>query len=372
MMMTPARARFFVSAAVLCTLVAAIAAAGVVPARAADGRAENTGQSVFPAISFRAFPGVVDAVLQDVRGRDSVVVRTVSRKVTIRWARDREAEARNDFGGYRIYRQTTVRDTTNMELVRRFAVFARSPGDTLPDGSHSAYAHRDTLLWYFPDDQDTLQFVDPDSAGNLVKVCRTYDEYNRCTSPGDSVFALVPPGQPPGRPDFPAAGPHDGFPIYYTIVYGSVDQTRREVADMFVPDLFGTIRPCDPADPASCANLNNKALNLMVDPVYVTGPAQPNVESVIVVPNPYRGSERWDEPGGGRIQFQNLPAVARVRVYTIAGDLVADLSKSDAASGSLDWNLKNGAGNEVASGIYVYHVESSEGFEAKGNFVVIR
>lgn len=364
--MTSARARFLASAAALCALVAAIAAAGVVPARAADGRGETAGTSAFPAITFRAFPGVPSST-----GADS----TVSRKVTIRWPRDREAELRSDFGGYRIYRQMTVRDTTNMELVRRFAVFGRSPGDTLANGepNTSTYSRRDTLLWYFPDDQDTLQFVDPDSAGNLVKVCRTYDEFNRCTSPGDSVFALVPPGQPPGRSDFPAAGPHDGFPVYYTIVYGSVDQTRREVAEMFVPDTLGVIGPCNvPGDPTSCPNLNNKALNLMINPIYVTGPVQPNVESVIVVPNPYRGSERWDEPGGGRIQFQNLPTIATVRIYTISGDLVRELAKNDPLTGSIDWNLKNGAGNEVASGIYVYHVESGEGFEAKGNFVVIR
>jgi len=364
--MTSARARFFASAAALFALVTAIAASGVVPARAADGRVRAAGESDFPAISFRAFPGVPSST-----GADS----TVSQKVTIRWARDREAEKRADFGGYRIYRQTTTRDTTNMELLRRFAVFGRSPADTLSNGDPdtSTYSRRDTLLWHFPDDQDTLQFVDPDSAGNLVKVCREYDQYNRCITPGDSVFALVPPGQPPGRPDYPAAGPHEGFALYYTMVYGSVDQTRREVADMFVPDLTGIIGPCNvEGDPTSCPNLNNKALNLMVDPLYVAGPAEPNVETVIVVPNPYRGSERWDEPGGGRIQFQNLPAIVTVRIYTIAGDLVAELAKNDALSGNLDWNLKNGAGNDVASGIYVYHVESGEGFEAKGNFVLIR
>ncbi len=367
--MTSTRARSIASAVALFALVVACAASSVAPAGAAADRRELAGtSSTFPAIQFTAFAG-----LRTSAGADS----TVSQKVTLRWARDRAAELRTDFGGYRIYRQYTVRDTTNMELIRRFAVFGRSPGDTLADGSPnpSTYSRRDTLLWYFPDDLDTLTFVDPDSAGNLVKICRTYDDLNRCSSPGDSVFTLLPPGQPPGRPDIAPAGPHEGFAVYYTIVYGSIDQTRREVSDMFVPDTLGTVpyERCNvPGDPTSCPNLNNKALNLMATPVYVAGAAQLNVESVIVVPNPYRGSERWDEPGGGRIQFQRLPATARVRVYTVAGDLVRDLSKTDSSTGNLDWNLKNASGEDVSSGIYLYHVESREGFVAKGNFVVIR
>ena len=318
----------------------------------------------FPEICFRAFPGVPSST-----GADS----TVSRKVTIRWVRDRVAEARPDFGGYRIYRKASLRDTTNMDLVRRFAVQARSAADTLANGqpNTSTYSRRDTLLWYFPDNQDTLQFVDPDSSGRLVKVCREYLN-GICDSPGDSVFVLLPPGQPVGRPDLPAVGPHEGFALYYTIVYGVVDQTRREVAEMFVPDTSNGYARCNvPGDPTSCPNLNNKALNLMDTPVYVSGPAEPNVESVVVVPNPYRGRERWDQAGQQRVQFQNLPVRATIRIYTIGGDLVRILEKTDPLNGNMDWNLKNADGQDVASGIYLFHVLSAQGFETKGNFVVI-
>jgi len=298
---------------------------------------------VFPELCLRAFAGVPGS-----NGADS----TVSRKVTLRWVRDRVAEARPDFGGYRIYRQSARRDTTNMELVRRFA-------------------RRDTLLWHFPDSQDTLQFVDPDSAGNLVKVCRRYVD-GLCDTPGDSVFALLPPGQPVGRPDLPVAGPHDGFPLYYSIVYGAIDQTVREVTEMFVPDTLDNYARCNvPGDPTSCPSLNNKATNLMQSPVFVSGPAERDVESVVVVPNPYRGSARWDQPGVQRVQFHHLPARAIVRIYTVSGDLVRELEKTDPLSGNLDWNLKNGNGRDITSGIYLYHVLSDEGFEAKGNFVVI-
>ena len=38
----------------------------------------------------------------------------------------------------------------------------------------------------------------------------------------------------------------------------------------------------------------------------------------------------------------------------------------------MDWDLKNQNGEEVASGIFIYHVVSEEGFESKGHFVVVR
>jgi hypothetical protein len=309
----------------------------------------------FPQIQFRAFAGVPSST-----GEDS----TVSRKVTLQWVRDRAAEQRLDFGGYRIWRATSLRDTTNMELLRRFVIRGRAPSDTLADGSpnNSIYARRDTLLWHFPDNQDVLQFVDPDSSGNLQKICRRLDNRGRCISPGDSVFALVPP-----------SGPHEGFALYYSITYGAVDQTLRETGEMFVPDTLDNFARCNvPGVASSCPNLNGKLTNLMANPVYVQGPSQPNVETIIVVPNPYRGHDRWDQPGEHRIQFQHVPANVRVRIYTVAGDLVRELEKSDAASGNLDWNMRNADGQEVASGIYLYHVVSEQGFEAKGHFVIVR
>ena len=346
--------------ALLLGATAGGAAAGTPPTSCSQLTGPAT--AVFPRIEFCAFPGVRSST-----GEDS----TVARKVTLRWVRDRAAEARPDFGGYRIYRQSSVRDTTNMELLRRFAVQTRSVADTLANGqpNTSTYSRRDTLLWHFPDNQEVLEFVDPDSAGNLVKVCRDQIVDGICDTPGDSVFVLVPPGQPPLRPDLGAAGPHEGFALYYTIVYGVVDQTRREVAEMFVPDTLSAA--CVGGNPLTCPNLNGKATNLMTSPVYVSGPARPNVESVVVVPNPYRGHERWDEPGRQRIQFQHLPARATVSVFTVGGDLVRVLEKSDPLSGNLDWDLKNADGRDITSGIYLFHVQSEQGFEAKGNFVVI-
>ena len=106
---------------------------------------------------------------------------------------------------------------------------------------------------------------------------------------------------------------------------------------------------------------------------------------IYVVPNPatrraladfsqLRPNE--DDPTGVRIEFRNLPAARnRVRIFTLSGDLVAELSHDGRnGSGSLPWNLVSRKGQEIVSGIYLYSV-SSEGSDFDrviGRFVVIR
>lgn len=100
---------------------------------------------------------------------------------------------------------------------------------------------------------------------------------------------------------------------------------------------------------------------------------------VHVVPNPYRGRAAWDrapvfgDAPTSHVDFVGLPrALCTIKVWTIAGDLVAVLSH-DARSGSgqAPWNLISRNGQDVASGVYVFTVESSLGSQV-GRFVVIR
>jgi len=110
-------------------------------------------------------------------------------------------------------------------------------------------------------------------------------------------------------------------------------------------------------------------------------PASPptnNLERVAVVPNPFRGSAEWDPvPGENRVHFIHLPAGSTVRIYTSNGELVRMLVQNPNANlggttGELEWDLKNADGRNVVSGIYIYHVESPQGHNVKGHFVVIR
>jgi hypothetical protein len=270
------------------------------------------------------------------------------RTISLRWMRDPAAEARREFGGYRIYRVTGAADTSNMVLLRRFSVQAT---DSL-------------FLWHFPNidastplDQRIVTYIDPDSSGAFVKQCRLLDEHGLCASRGDSVFRLIKP-----------PGPHNGFRTWYAITYEQRNILANDFLDLFVPD---TVNCPTPQIPSSCPNLNNKSRNLTSAGLEPTPGPTTDLERVAVVPNPYRATEAWDTATGHEVHFINLPAKSRILVYTLSGDLVVELAHNDTVRDFERWDLKNQSGRDVSSGIYMYRVVSDT-FSFQNRFVVIR
>ncbi|MDA3862195.1 MAG: hypothetical protein PF445_13330 [Melioribacteraceae bacterium] len=105
-----------------------------------------------------------------------------------------------------------------------------------------------------------------------------------------------------------------------------------------------------------------------------------SLEKISVVPNPYIAAAAWErrnlnQTGRGerKISFINLPAECTVKIYTIVGDLVKTLDKDfSATDGSLTWNLVSEDGMDVASGLYIYHVETPDGEEYINKFALIK
>ncbi len=281
------------------------------------------------------------------------------RVVTVRFMRDRRAEARPDFGGYRIYRMTNAPDSGQAVLIRRFS---RNFGSELTwnfsvlDPTTMQYMCRGAVVH-----DSIVTFVDPDSNGAYRKVCRRPGTLNGpCQSPGDSIFILVPP-----------PGPHDGFLTWYSITYERRNTTDPDYEDLFLPDTLDNFARCGtPGVRNTCPNLNHKLRNL-ADPVEPTRGPTRDLERVLVVPNPYRGNEVWDPPGQSELHFINLPARSTIRIYTVSGDLVRELQHDDPVRDFARWDLKNGAGQPVAAGIYVFRVEAGP-FQFQNRFVVIR
>jgi hypothetical protein len=137
--------------------------------------------------------------------------------------------------------------------------------------------------------------------------------------------------------------------------------------------------------------------------VYIAPSGDPNLP-VRAVPNPYRAYEdyrrsysnglRWENQDDGtpdfypqtdrRLEFVNLPRQCLIRVFTVAGDLVAIIPHNvtgDRNSGwvsefSESWDLNNRNRQQIVAGIYMFSVEDRtperDGDIKVGKFVVIR
>lgn len=113
-----------------------------------------------------------------------------------------------------------------------------------------------------------------------------------------------------------------------------------------------------------------------------------------VYPNPYRINAAWDgaTPFNRRIMFFNLPQRAEVRVYTLAGEVVARLDHNAAtyvgdtrwfrdfsasnrivAGGEHAWDLLSDANQNLTTGLYLFTVQDLDsGTIQRGKFAIIK
>ena len=96
-----------------------------------------------------------------------------------------------------------------------------------------------------------------------------------------------------------------------------------------------------------------------------------DLESVIVVPNPYRIGVN-----GSPIEFRNLTRDATIRIFSSAGDFIKKIEHHDETP-TKKWDGRTSDGNLLADGVYIYHIESPRETgrgrtTVSGKFAVIR
>ena len=90
------------------------------------------------------------------------------------------------------------------------------------------------------------------------------------------------------------------------------------------------------------------------------------------VPNPYYGHSAYETKSDVKVvKLINLPDVATIKIFNIAGDHVRTLHKTTDTTHELSWDLKNESGVYVASGVYVYYVEAPGHGDAFGKMAVM-
>ncbi len=113
------------------------------------------------------------------------------------------------------------------------------------------------------------------------------------------------------------------------------------------------------------------------------------LDRVAVVPNPYRTDRDYTTESGGYeglfgawdenkrlIKFINLPEVCTIRIFSLSGDLVRTVqhdgrSTTGISRGDVNVPLVSESNRALASGIYIFTVESNLGVQT-GKFVIIR
>lgn len=147
------------------------------------------------------------------------------------------------------------------------------------------------------------------------------------------------------QPDFKTV--LNGFPYEYTVVTYDWTSARR----LAMSDTTGRWQYVVPSSPPGRS-----------------------VDDVVVVPNPYVKHAAW-ELGEAKIQFINVPIGAKISIYDAVGGYITTIYPEyysfGEQQGRAEWNLKNGKNEDVASGVYIYRVES-RGQTRLGRFVIVR
>jgi hypothetical protein len=278
--------------------------------------------------------------------RDTVLANYTnsSNTVSLVWDRDSASEARVDFGGYAVYRNFGP-DTAGMTLLRRYV---KRPSEKFGNGIPNPDNGQSSRLWTWLDSPRR------DDGGNLLP----YRPYAGLFCDPDSILAfnrqLVQIGTDPGGAAIfdtayvreTLSGPVNGFKYYYavTIVDTTVD------GNDLTPRTAGLVGPLVPT----------------------TAPVANNLDVVKVVPNPYTFHADWDVNKKGKVRFVDLPTQVTIDIYSATADHVRTLQHNNPIDSGEDWDLQNGQGMDVLSGIYIFHLQTPDGRERVGRFTVIR
>lgn len=86
--------------------------------------------------------------------------------------------------------------------------------------------------------------------------------------------------------------------------------------------------------------------------------AKEALDIINVVPNPYYAYSQYEERKlDYTVKFINLPKECTLSIYSPSGTLIRKYTKDDPTITSLNWDLKNHAGINIASGMYIIHIE---------------
>ena len=185
--------------------------------------------------------------------------------------------------------------------------------------------------------------------------------------------------------------------------------TKRELVVAFAPVFLGCNTPRVACNPVPVTNAGGTGYQpfandwrLVIDypfPYTVASEVALRIEGVNtaaaferrdlnkirVVPNPFVVQSQYNQldaarTGTPRLVFAGVPATGTLRIYTVSGQFLQQLTWQPGdllpASGDLPWDLRTREGTLISSGLYIYVITANDASgkqqQARGKFVVIR
>jgi hypothetical protein len=105
------------------------------------------------------------------------------------------------------------------------------------------------------------------------------------------------------------------------------------------------------------------------------------MDNIRVVPNPYVATNVMETAVSNQflnqrrsLMFTNVPAQALIKIFTISGVLVDEISINNSPEkGIVHWDMLTREGLEIAAGMYLFHIEAlATGDQKIGKFAVIK
>ncbi|MCH8525274.1 MAG: hypothetical protein LAT52_12050, partial [Balneolales bacterium] len=107
--------------------------------------------------------------------------------------------------------------------------------------------------------------------------------------------------------------------------------------------------------------------------------AKEQLDRIAVVPNPYLASSAYELRTSSvgrserRIAFINLPAQCTIRIYNVRGELIQTINRDAAIDDGMEyWDLKTRDFQDVAYGVYIFHVDAPGIGSKTGKFALIK
>jgi hypothetical protein len=132
------------------------------------------------------------------------------------------------------------------------------------------------------------------------------------------------------------------------------------------------IRASNYPTPGTIADKNMGSPFTVTPPVSAVNDVEANIT---VTPNPYKITGLNDvrnNASSHSVDFLGLPAEYTLTILDVSGQIIFETEVVGAVDGKYTWDMFSKDGIEVASGVYIYHLQYGDGLAVTGHLAILR